>query len=197
MPRQPEFDRNQVLDRALDLFWSHGYESSSISKLLAAMEMNRGSLYAAFGGKSNLYIEVLDHYMDMLRRELFSCSLAKQDDPKGAITGFYQKAFIEYEDKDQLANGCLFFNTINELNKTEPKLANKAVEAIEWIKQLFVARLTEAQQAGFIKREKSAESLADYLIGLTAGLRSLCKSGASPEVLQQVIDTGLSPVFGD
>ena len=195
MPRQPQFNREKVLDRALNLFWSDGYEASSISKLLSVMDLNRGSLYASFGGKNALYLEVLDHYMAMLCKNLFSCSLMTTEDPKTAITSFYQKAFIEQEDKDKLANGCLFFNAISELNKTQPELAVKAVNSIKWIRQLFLSRLVEAQQAGQISPEKDPESLSDYLIGLTAGLRALCKSGADVDVLKKVIDTGLSPVF--
>lgn len=195
MPRQPQFDRQKVLDRALALFWSDGYEASSVSRLLAVMDLNRGSLYGSFGGKSALYSEVLDHYMAMLCKNLFSCSLLTTEDPKKAITSFYQKAFVEQEDKDKLANGCLFFNAISELNKTEPELAGKAIKAIAWIRQLFLSRLVEAQQAGQISPEKDPEALSDYLIGLTAGLRALCKSGADVDVLQKVIDTGLSPVF--
>lgn len=195
MSRQPQFDRQKVLDRALELFWSDGYEASSVSKLLTVMELNRGSLYASFGGKSALYSEVLDHYMAMLCKNLFSCSLMTTEDPKKAITSFYQKAFVEQEDKDRLSNGCLFFNAVSELNKTEPELSGKAVNAIQWIRQLFLSRLLEAQKAGHISPDKDAVTLADYLIGLTAGLRALCKSGADTDVLQKVIDTGLSPVF--
>lgn len=195
MPRKPEFDRDQVLSSALQLFWSNGYEASSISQLLEVMELNRGSLYASFGGKSELYIEVLQHYMNMLCRDIFSCSLARTENPKAAICGFYQKAFIEQEDREQLANGCLFFNTISELHKTQPTLAEKANEAVRWIRQLFLARLVEAQQQGLVDAAQDVDALADYLIGLTAGLRTLCKCGAREEELQKVIETGLTPVF--
>lgn len=195
MPRQLQFDRQQVLDSALNLFWSDGYEASSVSRLLTVMDLNRGSLYASFGGKSALYSEVLDHYMAMLCKNLFSCSLMTTEDPRKAITSFYQKAFVEQEDKVKLANGCLFFNAISELNKTEPELADKAIKAIAWIRQLFLSRLIEAQQAGQISPDKDTATLSDYLIGLTAGLRALCKSGADVNVLQNVIDIGLYPVF--
>ncbi len=195
MPRQPEFDRSQVLDRALDLFWSHGYESSSISKLLDAMEMNRGSLYAAFGDKSSLFKEVLEYYMDLFHSQLYGPTLVTIEDPVQAIRGFFQLAFIELEDRSKLVNGCLLLNAITALHQTEPELAAKANDKLLWIRELILARVTEAQQAGMVSLDKDSSVLADYLIALLAGLRTLCKSGADQASLQLVIDAGLSSVF--
>lgn len=194
MPRLPEFDRDEVLDNALSLFWSDGYEASSISKLLSVMNLNRGSLYSAFGSKAALFSTVLDHYMGYLQCHLFSCTLVSVEDPCDAITAFFDKAFFEPE-QSQLANGCLFFNAISELSNNKPELAGKARESIQWIRQLFYTRLLEAKQLGRIGSGQDIEGLADYLIALVAGLRTLCKSGANADVLRRVIDAGLSSVF--
>ncbi|WP_461481688.1 TetR/AcrR family transcriptional regulator [Porticoccus sp.] len=197
MGRQPEFERAQVLDSALGLFWSDGYEVTSISKLLDVMDLNRGSLYSSFGGKKALFAEVLDHYMAMFRAQLYHPTLESIADPKQAISSFFQKAFIEPEDKGRLANGCLFLNAISELNKTEPALADKAIDSIRWLRELLLARLLEAQQAGQVSPDKDPASLADFLIALTSGLRAQCKSGSDEQTLQRVIDTGLSSVFSE
>lgn len=195
MPREPEFDRTEVLDRALQLFWSDGYEASSISKLLDVMDLNRGSLYASFGGKSALYTEVLDHYMTMFRAELYGPTLVAIEDPQQAISSFFHKAFIEQKDEERLANGCLLLNAISALNKTEPELAGRAIDAVQWIRTLMLSRLVEAQQLGQISTDKNPAELADYLIALLSGLRTLCKTGAASSTLQPVIATGLSAVF--
>lgn len=194
MPRLPEFDREEVLGNALSLFWSDGYEASSISKLLNVMSLNRGSLYSAFGSKAALFSTVLDHYMAYLQCHLFNSTLVSVEDPCDAITSFFDKAFFE-PDQSQLANGCLFFNAISELSNNEPELAGKALESVNWIRQLFYTRLLEARQLGKVDSGQDIEGLADYLIALVAGLRTLCKSGANAEVLRRVIDAGLSTVF--
>jgi TetR/AcrR family transcriptional repressor of nem operon len=194
MPRLPEFDRQEVLDSALSLFWSDGYEASSISKLLNVMNLNRGSLYSSFGSKAALFSTVLDHYMAYLQCHLFNSTLVSAEDPCDAITAFFDKAFFE-PDQSQLANGCLFFNAISELSNNEPELAGKARESIHWIRQLFYSRLVEAKQLGKVDSEQDIEGLSDYLIALVAGLRTLCKSGADAVVLRRVIDAGLSTVF--
>src|SRR3954453_16019095 len=60
--RTRQFDADEALDRALDLFWARGYEGATLPELTEAMGINRPSLYAAFGNKEQLFRKALDHY---------------------------------------------------------------------------------------------------------------------------------------
>ena len=62
MARPREFERDVVLDRAMHVFWSRGYEATSIRHLVARMGIQRGSLYATFGDKRALFFAAIDHY---------------------------------------------------------------------------------------------------------------------------------------
>jgi AcrR family transcriptional regulator len=62
--RPREFDPDDALDRALEVFWRKGYEGASLSELTGAMGINRPSLYAAFGNKEELFRKALDRYAD-------------------------------------------------------------------------------------------------------------------------------------
>lgn len=62
--RPRSFDVENALDRALDVFWQHGFEGASLSELTEAMGINRPSLYAAFGNKDELFRRVLDRYVE-------------------------------------------------------------------------------------------------------------------------------------
>ena len=64
MGRPRAFDKDEVLDRAMDLFWRKGYEGASLSDLTKAMGINPPSLYAAFGNKEGLLKAVLDRYLE-------------------------------------------------------------------------------------------------------------------------------------
>src|SRR5271155_5979707 len=56
------FDPAKALDKALRVFWKHGYEGASLTDLTEAMGINRPSMYAAFGNKEELFRKVLDRY---------------------------------------------------------------------------------------------------------------------------------------
>ncbi|MGV9540240.1 TetR/AcrR family transcriptional regulator [Nocardia beijingensis] len=62
--RPRSFDADAALDRALEVFWRHGYEGASMADLTAAMGINKPSLYAAFGNKEELFGKVLARYLD-------------------------------------------------------------------------------------------------------------------------------------
>ncbi|MCA9021439.1 MAG: helix-turn-helix transcriptional regulator, partial [Planctomycetaceae bacterium] len=70
--RPREFDTNQALDDALDVFWRNGYEGTSILELTEAMGINRPSLYAAFGNKEALFRKAIDRYMEIRACHLLS-----------------------------------------------------------------------------------------------------------------------------
>ena len=64
MARPREFDADIALDRALELFWSKGYEASSLDELCDATGLSRSSLYATFGSKRNLLLRTVDRYFE-------------------------------------------------------------------------------------------------------------------------------------
>ncbi len=188
MSRLREFDRNDVVTKALDLFWSDGYNASSISKLIAVMGINRSSLYATFGSKDNLFSEAMACYAKR-RKDLHSSTLNGIEDPLQAIRVFYYRKFLG-EDVN-LSNGCLLFNTVSELSNTSPGIANEAGDYLLEVRELFLNRLIEARDKGLIDEKKDVDAQADYLLAMIAGLRSLSKMGSGRHALQKVIDTTL------
>src|SRR3989442_342282 len=68
--RPREFDREAALERAIDVFWRHGYEAASVSDLTAAMGINPPSLYAAFGDKEKLFLEAVERYQQQRRESV-------------------------------------------------------------------------------------------------------------------------------
>jgi AcrR family transcriptional regulator len=62
MVRPREFDRDEVLERAMSVFWSKGFAATSTSDLVEAMQIGRQSMYDSFGDKRALYLEALAQY---------------------------------------------------------------------------------------------------------------------------------------
>ena len=71
MTRQKEFDRDEVLHRAMEVFWTRGYEGASIQDLVKHMGINRQSIYDTFGDKHTLFLQALDRYREIQSRKIF------------------------------------------------------------------------------------------------------------------------------
>src|SRR5882762_5197437 len=71
MARHKEFDRDEALHKAMEVFWSRGYKATSIQDLVKHMGINRQSLYDTFGDKHALYLLALDRYREIEVRKLF------------------------------------------------------------------------------------------------------------------------------
>lgn len=210
MARPIQFDREDVLNKALGLFWSDGYEASSISRLLHVMKLNRGSLYSSFNDKRTLFREVLDFYFQRISLVLLKPNLIEVDDPAESIRGFFYQALL-YEDAKVLSKGCFLFNTVSELSNTQPDLANEANDYLFKITKMFAHRIEEAKVMGLVKSsDNSSESLGDtsidtsidsseaqanYLMGVLAGLRIQCKMGLDRVEIKRTIDRALDSIF--
>ncbi len=94
MARPIQFDRDDVLNKALGLFWSDGYEASSVSRLLNVMGLNRGSLYSSFSDKRTLFKEVLDFYFRRISLVLLKPNLIEVDDQAESIRGFFTRRYF-------------------------------------------------------------------------------------------------------
>lgn len=190
MPRPPEYNRADVVNAAMQVFWAEGYESSSIQKLLDAMNLNRGSLYAAFGDKEGLFLEALDLYVQQVTVTL-KATLWSIDDPLLAIRSFLESVCL-IEDQAIRSRGCLLFNSISEFAHVNRHLAEEAEKRSKPLKVLFEKRLAEAQLLGLVDSSKSVTAMANYLLTLAVGLRMHAKMNTSREILQGIIDVGLS-----
>lgn len=190
MPRPRKFGREEAIDAALAVFWRNGYESSSIQDLLAAMQINRGSLYNSFTSKEDLFIEVLDRYQQRLD-ERVTQTLVQIKHPIQAIRAFMYASFLDL-DENEREQGCLYLNTITELRSLNDRLADEASTRVDRLRQLIESRLLEAQRESLLALEKDPALLSDQMLSTLAGLCLFYKMGAGEERVKAVIDNTLA-----
>src|SRR3954470_9130493 len=106
-----QFDQDEVLDRAMAVFWERGYEATSIQDVVEATGLNRGSLYATFSDKKQLFLAVLAHYADRVGNPLMA-ELADPN-PRQAIERMFAAILRRTSDPTQ-PRGCLITNTALE-----------------------------------------------------------------------------------
>lgn len=174
MPWEKKYDESDVLDRAVGAFWEHGFEATSISTLVKATGLNRGSLYAAFGDKRGLFLRALDHY-DQTRKQMFLKALLADQAPREAIrTLFRSVAEGSLEDKDR--RGCLLVNTALELAPYDAEIERIVAERLGEVEAFLLDRLQAAQAAGTVRPDLDAENAARLLLSLFIGLRVITRS---------------------
>ncbi len=190
MPRTIEFDRQEVLIKAMMLFNEKGYAACSIQNLLDAMALNRGSMYAAFGDKRALYLEALNLYERLFIDE-FEKFLLSGDSPIRNIHAFFDIAFLGLAE-EQLRAGCFFVNTIVEMTDIDQGLVVTAGLKLGRLEAAMEKALKRAQEMGELGSEKDPVAIGRFLGSTIKGLRITCKETQDKAFIGSIIKTALT-----
>jgi len=158
-----QFDRIDVLDRAMALFWRRGYEATSIQDLVDATGINRGSLYASFTSKKGLFLAVLDHYAEKLGKPLTDA--LDDPDPRRAIEGMFE-AIIRRTSDPKWPRGCLNTNTTLECPSSGDEISRKIAERLGQQETAIYRVLRRAQAENALDPAQDARALARFFMGM-------------------------------
>jgi TetR/AcrR family transcriptional regulator, transcriptional repressor for nem operon len=190
MPRPKEFNPDDAIEKAMQVFWHKGYEATSMEDLLEAMDLNRGSLYDTFGDKRQLFLKVIDRYCTTFASSKFS--LLDQPGPALPTLRQFINGMIEGGLADPQRRGCLIANTVMELSPHENEIAGTLRQALKMVEDTFFKVLARAKQQGELKNDKDPRALARFLTTMMQGTIVMIKAGASADVVKQTVETALS-----
>jgi len=151
MPRPKAYKPDEVLNKAMLLFWSDGFETTSIPKLEKHLGINRYSIYDSFGSKRDLFLKALASYTGMLIDTL----VAPLESGAGGLSDF-RRFFAQFETllaKQKVPRGCLLCNTAIEFGARDPEIA-------DWVKSYF-DRLETAILNALLRAQKLDEITGD------------------------------------
>jgi TetR/AcrR family transcriptional repressor of nem operon len=144
MPWEKSFDEDEIIGKAMRVFWEKGFEPASMADLIASTGISRGSLYNAFGGKEQLFVQSLRKYDKDNRRALLA-DLEAIDDPARAIAILFDR-LVSDTLADPQNKGCFLINTASDLT-THGEEVNNLVRAGMREFQAFFRRTIEVGQA--------------------------------------------------
>ena len=182
MARTKQYNEHDVIQKAMNLFWRNGYETTSIRMLEKEMGINQFSIYSSFGSKHGVFVESIKAY----KVQLNSIRHKLRDSNSGTIgikQFFYD--FLEFTKDNTSRKGCLVCNTVSELgNNAEEDLMKELLKFTEEIKVLFINNLK--QETTKTKEDITRESnyLMTSMLGLSLGSRIL-----NDEQLEDYIET--------
>ncbi len=186
MPWEKKFNESEVLDSAMLAFWRHGYEGTSMQDLVDATGINRGSIYAAFSSKRELFLRALRHY-DRVYRERHLRRVSETHPPRDAIIEAFVSAARVPDDAGRPC-GCLLVNSALELSPHDPEVNTLVQQSLRAVERFFLMHIEAARQAGEIAAEVDARATAQALLGLFLGLRVLARSDANPDTIESIVD---------
>lgn len=184
MARRKEFDENAVLEHAVQCFWSHGYEATSVRDLARHMGIAGASLYNAYGDKRSLYALALDYYVEHSfkeRERRFS-----QLPPRDAIRGFLNE-LVERSIEDPDHKGCMLVNAALEVAPYDADFRQVVAGVFAQIEAFLLRSVKAGQLDRSIPTEHVPADMARLLLGAVIGIRVLARTRPDAELLRGLV----------
>jgi TetR/AcrR family transcriptional regulator, transcriptional repressor for nem operon len=189
MARPREFDQEAVLDAAVQCFWAHGYEATSVRDLIEKTGITGASLYNAFGDKRALYQRALDHYVeDSVVDRIRRCEALA---PREAIGAFFAEIVRRSLD-DHQHKGCMLVNAALDVAPNDPGFQRIVAAVLIRVEEFFLGRIQAGQVDRTITRSLAAKTLARHLLGVLMGVRVLARVRPERALLEGVVSGALA-----
>lgn len=195
MGRPQKFERLDVVERAMHLFWERGFNEASMTALLQTMDIRPGSFYRIFGSKEELLLACMEHYSAMAG-QCCTTIVAESDSEREVITAVFQFIINEMA-QHETRRGCLLVNIFLELSTVHHVIGTRARELLEQTREFIRSRLQIAQTSGELTSDESVDDLTTFLFGTFYALRVMGKAGASRQELDVVCHHSIGHVFGE
>ena len=184
MPWEKQFNVDEALGKAMEAFWAHGYEATSMQDLVDCMGINRGSLYATFGDKRRLFIQALRRY-DTIHRHDWAEAIRRSRSPRQAIVGIFGDA-IDVVLNSGARMGCLLVNTALELSPHDDEISQIVDHSFSEMEAFFSHKIEEGQAIGEIPETVDPTETGRALLSLFIGLRVLARSRPDEGLLRSI-----------
>ncbi len=179
MGRAKQYQREALLDRAIELFRRQGYNGTSTAELVAELGVNRKSMYAEFGSKQELFEAALERYS----QKHLSVVLAPIEAPDAGLAAI-REAFTGYASASEgwfRGRGCLMCNTAVERGPLDPGSRRYVAAYFERLTRAFRQALGNARAVGEIDQDADLDELASFLTTALIGVAASIRAEAPPE----------------
>jgi TetR/AcrR family transcriptional repressor of nem operon len=190
MARTKEFDERQALIKAMLVFWENGYEGTSIQDLETAMDINRTSIYNAFGNKRAIFERVMSCYQESVMSALLA-SMDSAPNIREGVKRLLNGALDIHFDTDN-PGGCLLVLSVLESHQHDTRTQNSMAQMIHDLKDMLQARLTKAKRSGELSRELDTGSTANTIATTMVGMMVMGKANFTRAALKKTVNQVVS-----
>ena len=169
------FDESVALDAAVEVFWEHGYQNSSLDMLCDAMGIGRQSLYAWLGDKRALFIAALRRYEEMITPPLILEML--DDGARGEKSVLELMRWVAKQAKQPGSRGCLLTMSVAEFASGDAEVLRVAEAQLDLFRRAVEKSLRVAKKEGTVRSTLNVKSTANLMVLLRNGLMLAARSG--------------------
>jgi TetR/AcrR family transcriptional regulator, transcriptional repressor for nem operon len=192
MPRNKAFQEEEVLERAMQVFWKKGYNATSMEDLVTGMGINRASLYDTFGDKKQLFLKILSFYQNQSNRNIQAVMALKKPSPKAQLVAFVEFLMDESLEESQEPRGCLLANATSEMALLDPDICQFVTNNVHSFEQTFENLIREGQAVGEFKAPISSQYAATFLSNFLYGVRTVSKTKPDATKMRESLVLALS-----
>ncbi|MBT3812557.1 MAG: TetR/AcrR family transcriptional regulator [Gammaproteobacteria bacterium] len=190
MARSKAFNENEVLDKAVEVFWAKGYEATSMQDLVNAMGIQRGSLYATFGSKQQLFLQALERYGKVVVKQFLDILQSKPSGVESIELFFAQ--LVEHLLTAGALRSCLVTNSAIERGLRDEATKQQVLYLLNALDKGFYKALQRANEKGELSTELNLKKVASFLTSNMQGLLVIGKVCSDRFVLEGINQVTLS-----
>jgi len=193
-PRQ--FDQEEVLGRAAELFRDHGYAATSLAALSKAMGMGEQSIYNAFGSKEAVYLKALRRWVERSATEEPGALLRGPLRGLARIRAFFD-GMVALASRRGMPKVCLFMTAAVENTAADRKVSKITSNGLLGVREVFRSALGEGLADGTVRTDLDPDHLASLLLSTTYGIQVMARAKAPVHTITEAIDTTLALIAAD
>lgn len=184
--RPKSFDKDTAIDAFVNVFWTRGFDATSIDDLQTSVGIKRGSFYAAFENKETAFITALERYAQTVTRSTVS-ALDDADSPIGGLSGFIRRvgAFMAANP----GRGCLLLTSLVDRPTLSEDQAGRLDSIGSTIQQKIMTTATSAARDFNPKNGHDAETISAFVMSSLLGLNAMARAGYSEDAILAAADT--------
>lgn len=187
MARSKEFEVNEVLDKAMKIFWEQGYEKTSMSDLVEHMGIHRRSIYDTFDDKHTLFLQAMDRYKGKISATL----LAEIKASKTAVEALHNIYGLMISEAEDTPSGCLIVNSAVELGTRDSDVDTRSLESFNDTERMFEQIIEWGQRDGEFSSDHDAKEMAEYLHNISVGIRAMARTSTDKVKLNRIINASI------
>jgi TetR/AcrR family transcriptional repressor of nem operon len=194
MGRKKSYDRDILIEKAMEMFRDHGFAGTSTQMLVDVLGVNRFSLYAEFGNKQGLFDAALERYDE----EVVERNFGPLEAPRAGIAE--ARALLEFFASGgggrAWGRGCLLCNTAVEFGPQDPSGAGFVQRYFERLSNAFCTALDNAHRRGELRRSVDPKAEADFFTALVLGMFVMLRAKAPPMVVENAAQIAIEHLKG-